>query len=994
MHKRRFKQFVIGALACVSLACAASAFALAPHAVFAETLTVDSAQDWAELLSSDEVRLESDLVVTYPLEGFDGVFDGQGHTIRCEGAAFASLSGRVQNVKFEGDTAIDGGDGVILNCVARGGLAVGFEGQIVASYAGKKLEGDTSYCVAPAFSDAGEGDTVRYHNAFNAKEVAELLERSRIAASCAYGYNFAELNAHLPGLSFGEKGYVFAGLGEEWEPYRISSAWEMAYLSAYVNGGEDFEGVSFLQMCDIDFASFGTLCPIGRSDTERGFCGVYDGNGYALFNLNIDTSFGSVDNALFGRLGGFVYNLGIESGKIAGGSCASFAAVGMAGREPLIANCYSRATIAGEWRSGGIADNYNGAIENCWAYHFNRYPLVSYAAARIENCYSNGQIVSGTAEVVDCKTVSRGELNGEDCVEALSDYSLRLAMKRGGGALAWTRGALFPELTRTKGTFEGSGTRSDPYLLSSVRDWIYLSLNVNAGESYEDKYFAATADVDFSSLDSFFAIGSFDSGNAFAGTLDGCGYALKHLRITETAIGEIDNNALFGTLAGTVVNLGIEGGEIRGGCVAGIAVGGTAESRIVNCFVRDVTFVAGTRAGGIADNFAGKISGCYYEGKEPLVSYAATSVTYSASETVTLGTVTYESGNVSSQAESDAFRNGRVLYSALRISFDPSLVRYWSGGRPCLDAHSLAGSGSKSDPYCVSSASDLVFFAASVNSGTPYKDRWVLQTADIDMQSVFFMPIGLADTENRFYGVYDGGGHTISNLTVHSNELTVKNALFGSLFGSVLNVGIESGRIYGDYAAGIASEGYHLKTRILNSYSKAEVYGTVRSGGFVDDFGGDIFNCWYDNAQKLPFCSFRGGLIYHCFTVGDVMAKNAASVGEISDCIENTDFAAHAEAERFDRQFNESSLTGSMEYGYSRSDMVLWELGEDGIRFSGERFVLNAENISTYRDLIIECYLWNFVGIAAIVLAIVGIVISFLTEGKRFAGKKHERKHR
>ena len=66
---------------------------------------------------------------------------------------------------------------------------------------------------------------------------------------------------------------------------------------------------------------------------------------------------------------------------------------------------------------------------------------------------------------------------------------------------------------------------------------------------------------------------------------------------------------LFSCLGGQVYNLGLEGGTIRGkyaGVIAGGSVG--KEARIVNCYT-DVAVTA-TRAGGIANDFDGRIFNC------------------------------------------------------------------------------------------------------------------------------------------------------------------------------------------------------------------------------------------------------------------------------------------------------------------------------------------------------------------------------------------------
>jgi len=87
---------------------------------------------------------------------------------------------------------------------------------------------------------------------------------------------------------------------------------------------------------------------------------------------------------------------------------------------------------------------------------------------------------------------------------------------------------------------------------------------------------------------------------------------------------------------------------------------------------------------------------------------------------------------------------------------DPALA-----GRPMLSAVmpaavTLAGSGTKDDPYQIGSAEELASLGGRSFSGKSYR-----LTQDIDMENVPMQPIKeFAD------GTFDGDGHTISNLTI------------------------------------------------------------------------------------------------------------------------------------------------------------------------------------------------------------------------------------
>ena len=79
-------------------------------------------------------------------------------------------------------------------------------------------------------------------------------------------------------------------------------------------------------------------------------------------------------------------------------------------------------------------------------------------------------------------------------------------------------------------------------------------------------------------------------------------------------------------------------------------------------------------------------------------------------------------------------------------------------------AWAWSGNGSSETPFLINSASDLAQLATDVNGGTNYKDKYFKQTANITLTSAW-TPIG-TDSSHPFMGHYDGGGFTISGLTV------------------------------------------------------------------------------------------------------------------------------------------------------------------------------------------------------------------------------------
>lgn len=154
----------------------------------------------------------------------------------------------------------------------------------------------------------------------------------------------------------------------------------------------------------------------------------------------------------------------------------------------------------------------------------------------------------------------------------------------------------------------GDGTFNDPYTLHTAEQLEILSAMVNEGRSFEGQYIEQTADIDLANRN-YTPIGEYDGGNYFYGTYNGAGHVIRNLNIST----ENDNAALFGRLGGQVYNLGIEGGSITGSCVGGIASHAVGDNAAIINSYTDIS-VAGTRAGGIADNFAGVVKNCFSAG--------------------------------------------------------------------------------------------------------------------------------------------------------------------------------------------------------------------------------------------------------------------------------------------------------------------------------------------------------------------------------------------
>ena len=233
-----------------------------------------------------------------------------------------------------------------------------------------------------------------------------------------------------------------AGNGSADNPYKISTAAELAWFRDQVNSGNNRISATLTE--DIDLAEFchakdGTKytdelswAPIGNSTYQ--YLGTFDGKGKTIRNLYINatsdkTGFfgyadrGSIKNITFNKAK--VKNDKADTGILAGnaGSCIienikTLANCSVEGKNYVggiagdangnISNCENRATVKGIKSLGGIVAAYSGnSITSCANYGFvtgsaaNVGGMVGYFIASpgtIQNCANYGDI-TGTSNV-------------------------------------------------------------------------------------------------------------------------------------------------------------------------------------------------------------------------------------------------------------------------------------------------------------------------------------------------------------------------------------------------------------------------------------------------------------------------------------------------------------------------------------------------------------------------------------------------------------------
>ena len=183
--------------------------------------------------------------------------------------------------------------------------------------------------------------------------------------------------------------------------------------------------------------------------------------------------------------------------------------------------------------------------------------------------------------------------------------------------------------------------------------------------------------------------------------------------------------------------------------------------------------------------------------------------------------------------------------------------------------------------YTVTSAEGLKNIAELVNEERK-SDINITLTDDIDLTGIDWTPIGI-DYNHQYTGTFNGGGHTITGLTVTGSDQYA--GLFGYIGsgGTVKNVVLEGVQITSDnssgYAGGVAGDSWGT---IENCSVSGSVSGTTFAGGVVgSQWGGSITGC--NSSATVKGVIFAGGIagetnsgasLTGCYATDDVTVEN------------------------------------------------------------------------------------------------------------------------
>lgn len=613
-----------------------------------------------------------------------------------------------------------------------------------------------------------------------------------------------------------------------------------------------------------------------------------------------------------GGLVGMFNNSNLENcyvmGTVTGNGTTAGGLVGGANRSPNLAvpavlkNCYSAAKV-NSVQFAGAAFGYDESTAG--------YEVIVNSVY-----YQSGNVGVGNNDGRSGVTaVSADDMTNGKLLEALNANAED-------GYSPWVEGMTgYPEFSTGMSEIGlvGLGTEQVPYQIRTAEDLLLMSDVIRDDAQYADDFYALKADLDLDGIE-FRPIGW---SNHFSGVLDGCGHKISNLRIVRS---NDENVGLIGFLdGGTVKNLGIENGTVTGGSKVGAIAGRTMHAVILNCYSKANVNGSGSDVGGITGMFnnsrmencfvwgtissptgksVGGLSGsanrsidpdtecvlenCYSVADVGAAADFGTVVGYDESVAgeqyrVTFTNIYYEKGRTAigqntrgelTAADPADFTNG-VLIETLNANRRED-YREWleeNSGYPGFEGKvfirtDLTGEGTEESPYRISGADDLTEMARVVNLSNEYAKAHYKMTDSVDLKGIEFAGIG---SQLPFQGVFDGGGHVLSNVDINVPSGTNVGLFRQIEGGTVKNLGIESGKIQGGYKVG-AIAGRTMHATILNCWNYAKVKGFEDVGGLVG---------MLNNSSLLN--SYNGGVVTGSKSLGGLAGSICRSLDEAAE---------------------------------------------------------------------------------------------------------------
>ena len=541
----------------------------------------------------------------------------------------------------------------------------------------------------------------------------------------------------------------------------------------------------YILMNDIDLSGYDWEA-IG--DMANRFAGEFNGNGYVIKNLTINTTDNNI--GLFGyTYGANIRNIGLENADVTGGENTG-GLVGMA-MSSTISNCYTTGSVSGQNNSGGLVGH-------------------TMYSSQIDNCYSTSSV------------------NGQNNVGGLAGY-----LQSGTITNIYAAGSVSGQIY--VGGLAGrnnTGTISSSYTTSSVSGQSYVGGLVGYNNSRVSSSYATGSVSGQSYTGGFFG----DTGSMFVGnnlyyntettgqtTAIGNG---SSRRITGVSTSELNELIADGTLsqydglrvlnsAGeTLAQIELGADATVGDMLTALAaygITGKVDNGIITLSSTNGNYITGT----VADALG--------------IGTVETTVTKTVGTTVTsTAPVTYTTSSI----------------AELTTPISELVSTYKIDG-------TITAEGVTGTVIGISTAQELEWLADIVNGANgatnSMSGKTIILLNDIDMSGITdWTPIGdRNDVTGAFSGTFDGQGYRIENLTISgpnpsNSNVTEFVGLFGMLEGATIKNLILSNfdftytpnTLNGGFLAGLWVGNFGEETTISNvRVSSSSASGSI--GGLI-----------------------------------------------------------------------------------------------------------------------------------------------------------------
>lgn len=452
--------------------------------------------------------------------------------------------------------------------------------------------------------------------------------------------------------------------------------------------------------------------------------------------------------------------------------------------------------------------------------------------------------------------------------------------------------------------------------------WVAASVNGESRSAVEDfagKTILLKNDIDLNNF-GWMPIGAKGNTyeNSFKGILDGAGFTIHNLVVENKECA-----GLIGRIHGAVVknltvkNVNLQTNHYAGGIVAW-AESSSITNVIENCRVengkitvtpelKNGVYVDGDKAGAIVGySHNGTINNCEVDGVEVEAFRDLGGIVGCATGTITNNTVkntsiivnqTYapyekeqfdtNAGNIVGRINGDITKKNNTAENVNKVvgigSLDPSLA---------VEPTNTNDNGDK----VIENGNELIWFVNYVNGTLPVEAKSVSRAAaqdnfvlgcDIDLNGLEWTPIGTS--EKPYKGIFDGNGHTISNLKITGYNSNV--GFFGDTRnGEIKNLTINNAKVSGRLNVGVVAGNPYT-----SKYSDIKVTGHVEVNGmaYVGGVGGkNAYADWnnitveVDETSYVNANSVENGTAYRTY-VGGVIGFMGEGGHKVSNVTSN-----------------------------------------------------------------------------------------------------------